>query len=91
VAKPYQRQGVGSRLARAGLERARALGYRAVFVQGRPAYYGRFGFVAASAVGLISPFQGVADPDNMALEGYPGSLAGLAGRVIYPPEWAPLM
>ena len=91
VLKPYQRQGVGSRLARAGLERARALGYRAVFVQGSPAYYERFGFVAGSAVGLISPFQGVPDPVNMALEVYPGSLAGLSGRVVYPPEWDALM
>ena len=89
VAKPYRRQGIGSRLARAGLERARELGYRAAFVQGSPHYYGRFGFDTASARGLISPFGGVPDPDNMVVELVEGGLQGVSGPVDYPAPWDP--
>jgi putative acetyltransferase len=89
VAKPYRGQGIGSRLARAGLERARELGYRAVFVQGDPRYYGRFGFETASARGLIAPFPGAPDPANMVLELVEGGLQGVSGPVDYPAPWDP--
>jgi putative acetyltransferase len=39
-----RRKGVGAKLVEAGLEKARALGYGAVFLVGDPAYYRRFGF-----------------------------------------------
>jgi putative acetyltransferase len=75
----------------AGLERGRALGYRVIFVQGSPHYYGRFGFAPASAQGWIMPFPGVPDEDNMALDLAAGSPASpsreLAARVDYPPPW----
>ncbi len=45
VMPSHQRQGLGSSLVRAGLERLREDGVRQVFVLGDPAYYGRFGFV----------------------------------------------
>ncbi len=45
-----QRQGLGSVLLRAGLERAGQQGLTRVFVLGDPAYYGRFGFVAEPSV-----------------------------------------
>jgi len=87
IAKPYRGQGIGSRLARAGLERARELGYRIAFVQGDPGYYGRFGFETASARGLISPFAGAPDPANMVLELVEGGLQGVSGPVQYPSLW----
>src|SRR4051812_30796449 len=37
-------RGLGSRLLRQSLERARALGWEAVILVGDPGYYGRFGF-----------------------------------------------
>lgn len=59
-----QRQGIGTALARAGIERARAGGWDAVFVLGDAAYYPRFGFDAALAQLFPSPYSG---PHWMAL------------------------
>lgn len=53
-----QRQGIGGRLVRDGLDRARTGGWDAVFVQGDPAYYRRFGFSVADAEGFASPYAG---------------------------------
>lgn len=69
-----QKQGIGSALVRQGLSRCRAKGVRAVFVLGDNAYYGRFGFSAASAEGIACAFAG---PHFMALEIEPGALAGV--------------
>ncbi|HEY7661382.1 MAG TPA: N-acetyltransferase [Actinomycetota bacterium] len=54
----HQRRGVGSRLVRAGLHEAGVRGEPAVILLGDPAYYGRFGFVAASTFGLRNPAAG---------------------------------
>ena len=40
----FQKQGIGSKLVRQGLERCRNLGYKVVIVVGHPNYYPRFGF-----------------------------------------------
>jgi putative acetyltransferase len=77
----YQRQGVGGRLLRYGLDALRALGERIVIVVGHPAYYPRFGFSTEQARSLESPFP----PDAfMALELSPGALDRIRGRVRYP-------
>jgi putative acetyltransferase len=44
VLPEYQRQGIGSALVRAGLERLRALGAQGCALVGPPEYYQRFGF-----------------------------------------------
>ena len=44
VAPAWQRQGVGSAIVRAGLQRLEEAGINQVYVLGDPAYYGRFGF-----------------------------------------------
>ncbi len=44
VAPNFQGQGIGSRLARAGLERIKALGAKGCVLAGDPNYYTRFGF-----------------------------------------------
>lgn len=79
----WQRQGVGSRLIRAGLERAAALGHRAVVLIGHPAYYPRFGFTPARAFGLECPFP-VPDEVFLALPLSPASLDGVHGIIVYP-------
>ncbi|RMG27220.1 MAG: N-acetyltransferase [Bacteroidetes bacterium] len=81
----HQRRGIGSRLVRQGLERARALGHASVIVLGHAAYYPRFGFQPAARWGIEPPFD-VPSEVFMALELRPGAL--LAGRVRYPPEFA---
>jgi len=79
-----QKQGIGGRLIAAALDEAGAAGAEAVIVLGHPGYYPRFGFSAALARNLASPFSGEA---FMALELVPGALAGKQGSVSYPPAF----
>lgn len=76
-----QKQGIGGRLIAAALDEARGAGAQAVIVLGHPDYYPRFGFLAALARNLASPFSGEA---FMALELLPGALTGKQGSVSYP-------
>ena len=81
-----QRQGIGSRLIRAGLERAIELSHRGVFLIGHPTYYPRFGFTSARAFGLEVPFP-VSDEVFMALPLRAEAFEGVSGIVIYPPAF----
>ena len=76
----WLRQGIGTKLVEAGLERVARRGWGAVFVVGDPAYYGRFAFSKALAGAFETPY-----PRDyfMALELASGRLAGLAGEVVY--------
>jgi putative acetyltransferase len=85
----FARRGTGEFLTRAGLSRAPELGWRAVFVLGAPAYYGRFGFRPARDLhfeygtpALERAFQ--------VRELAPRALAGRKGRVTYHPAFAGL-
>lgn len=76
-----QRQGIGGRLIRYGLDALRDAGERIVIVVGHAAYYPRFGFSTARARSLEHPFP----PEVfMALELSPGALDRIQGRVRYP-------
>lgn len=81
VRPEFQKQGTGGRLIAAALHEAKAAGAEAVIVLGHPGYYPRFGFSAALARSLASPFAGEA---FMALELVPGALSGRLGSVCYP-------
>lgn len=73
---------LGTELVRHGTAEARAAGaFRAIFVLGRPDYYGRFGFRSELADGAEIPWQG---PNFMALELEPGALSGFRGPLRYP-------
>ena len=85
VLPDHQRQGIGSRLIREGLERCRQAGYVAVVVLGDPHYYSRFGFKRASHYGLRNEYN--ADEHFMALELKEGALRDLQGVVKYAPEF----
>jgi putative acetyltransferase len=80
VVPEYQRQGIGGKLIRYGLDRLRAAGERIVIVVGHPSYYPRFGFSAALARSLLTPFPPEA---IMALELSPGALDQVEGHVRY--------
>ena len=73
VSPEAQGRGIGDALCRAGIEALRALGVEAVVVLGHPDYYPRFGFSAAAAKPLASPYAG--SPAFMAMELAPGALA----------------
>lgn len=52
----HQRRGVGSALVEAALAAAKGEGARLIVVLGEPDYYRRFGFRAASGLGLSCPW-----------------------------------
>ncbi|HET7129541.1 MAG TPA: N-acetyltransferase [Gaiellaceae bacterium] len=78
-----QRIGVGTRLIRDALGRAEEAGEPAVFVEGIPGYYPRFGFERASELGFVPPDPNIPDEAFMVkrLSGYSPDLAG---RIVYP-------
>ena len=75
--------GVGAWLIWEALGRAEEAGEPAVMVEGIPAYYPRFGFEPASALGFISPHPKIPD-DAFMVKRLPGYSPGLAGRIVYP-------
>jgi putative acetyltransferase len=84
VLPEYQRQGIGTQLIQAALERCRDDGNQIAIVVGHPNYYPRFGFSAELARPLDSPYAGDA---FMALELVPGALDGVTGRVEFAPPF----
>jgi len=83
----WQGRGVGSALVRAGLARSPEHGWRAVFLVGNPAYYGRFGFVPAAPRGFAYP-QPSMTPHLQVVELAPGVLDGWRGTVRFHPAFA---
>lgn len=71
-------------MIRIGLGACAAAGYDVVFVLGDPRYYSRFGFSSERARSLDFPYP---KETFMALELCPGALAGVAGKVVYPPPF----
>ena len=86
VLPAHQRKGIGSQLARAGLEECRRLGHEIVVVLGHPDYYPRFGFVLAKPKGVDCEFE-VPEDAWMILELEEGALAGRRGIVKFQPEF----
>ena len=87
VLPQYQRQGIGSRLVRFGLDACVRQGHAVVVILGHPTYYPRFGFVPAAPKGLGCEHP-VPDEVFMVAELVPGALAGKTGLVKYRPEFA---
>ena len=87
VQPAHQRQGIGSQLVRAGLDRARELDHAIVIVLGHPEYYPRFGFSSARARGVNPPFP-TRDEAFMVLELQPHALDGVSGVVEYSAPFA---
>ena len=80
VLPDYQRQGIGEKLIRYGLDLLRGRGEPIVIVLGHPDYYARFGFSSGMARSLESPFPPEA---FMAMELRSGALDGVRGKVKY--------
>lgn len=79
-----QCHGVGTAIVRAALAAADERGEPLVLVEGIPAYYPRFGFVSATALGIERPDERIPDQAWLALplSAYDPSIRG---RVVYPP------
>ena len=82
----YQGQRVGGTLMRTAIARARLLGAEAIFVQGDPAYYSRFGFKVEAASGFTSPYAG---PHLMVLV-MGGALPVSEGEISHAPAFSRL-
>jgi predicted N-acetyltransferase YhbS len=72
-------RGLGAKIIRHSLDRARELGYGAVIIVGHPQYYPRFGFKPASEYNLTMP-DGEAFDAFMALELVDGHLGADGGK-----------
>jgi len=86
VLPELQKQGIGGKLIKEGLNKARELGFNSVIVSGHKDYYPRFGFERASKWNIKCPFQ-VPDEAFMATELNAGALANKSGIVEYPEEF----
>ena len=82
-----QNQGIGSKLIREGLARAKRGGWQAVFLVGETEYYERFGFGAATADKFETKYP---KPYFLAFELTPHSLSECAGAVIFAPPFLAL-
>ena len=81
VERSHRKLGLGAALMRMGLDRAQALGHKAVILVGDEPYYSRFGFARAPAQNLDLP--GWYDPARLlGLELEPGALAHATGMVV---------
>jgi predicted N-acetyltransferase YhbS len=86
VLPKYQKQGIGAKLIKEGLKKAKKIGFDSVFVLGHKDYYPRFGFEKASRWNIKCPFK-VPDEAFMAIELSVGALKERSGIVEYPKEF----
>jgi len=85
VLPEHQGNGIGSALVREALAAADGLGYAVMILLGSTAFYSRFGFVAASGLGIESPNPGWGDSfQARPLTDYPTELRG---RFRYAPAF----
>ncbi len=87
VSPSLQRDGIGTELVKAGLQRCRDLGVGAIAVLGHPEYYPRFGFMPASQWRIKSEYD-VPEEVFMMMELSPGYLERYPGTVRYNPVFA---
>lgn len=86
VKPQYQQKGIGKKLVRAGLKKAKDLGFGSVIVLGHSDYFPQFGFQKASQWKIKCSFD-VPDEAFMAIQLIPGDLEDKSGTVIYPKEF----
>ena len=82
VLPEWQRQGVGSRLVEASLQRAAETNYPLVVVVGHPSYYPRFGFEPAGGHGIVAPWD--IPPEAWMVHRLPAYRREARGTVTYP-------
>jgi putative acetyltransferase len=85
VLPEFQKQGIGSKLVKAGLQACRGYGYDVMFVLGHTAYYPRFGFSRASDNGIENEYN--AGDSFMVIELKQGVLPLISGMAKYAPEF----
>ncbi|MDA1599408.1 N-acetyltransferase [Bacillus cereus] len=87
VARGHQKKGIGGKLIKVALEKAKELGYGSVVVLGHPEYYPKFGFKKASEWNIQAPFE-VPGEVFMAMELRENALESVEGIVQYSSAFA---
>ncbi|MGL5929211.1 MAG: GNAT family N-acetyltransferase [Dermatophilaceae bacterium] len=88
VAPTHQGRGLGGSLVQHALADAQARGEWGVVLEGAPAYYGRFGFVAAERHGLLRPSERIPRAAFQVVL-FAAHEPWMRGRVVYPDRfWA---
>lgn len=85
VKTQLQRQHISKALIEHGLEKARALGYKAVIVEGNPSNYRSRGFVTSADFGITAhESMGLPAPECLMVQALvEGGLEGIRGQVCY--------
>ena len=85
VKTELQRQHISKELIEYGLQKAKAMGYKAVIVEGNPMNYRSRGFVTSAPFGITAHESvGLPAPEClMVKELVPGGLEGIHGQVCY--------
>lgn len=86
VSPLYQKKGIGKRLIKTGLEKAKELKFKSVIVLGHEHYYPKFGFIPANQWDIKAPFD-VSTNVFMGLELIQNGLKNVSGIVKYPKEF----
>ncbi|MBN1235330.1 MAG: N-acetyltransferase [Methanotrichaceae archaeon] len=87
VQPAWQRQGIGTRLIKRGIEMLRSRGCPFIIVLGHAEYYPRFGFVSASGHGIASQWDGVPNEAFMILILDQSAMKGVSGVARYRDEF----
>jgi predicted N-acetyltransferase YhbS len=86
VIPELQKQGIGGKLVKKGIEKAIELGFNSIIVVGHKDYYPKFGFQKASKWDIKCPFE-VPDEAFMGIELTEKALENKAGVVQFPEEF----
>ena len=87
VLPEHQRQGIGSKLVRAGNQKLKDAGCPFIVVVGHVNYYPRFGFTSASTQGITCEWE-VPDDVFMLLVLDEAKMQGVSGLAKYPHEFS---
>ncbi len=88
VVPEHQRRGVGGALVRHALAEAERAGAPAVFLEGSPGYYPRFGFRPAGGLGFTRPSVRIPEPAFQVVL-LPAYRPDITGALVYPDAfWA---
>jgi putative acetyltransferase len=84
VLPEYQRQGIGTKLVKKGIQILSKVGVDLVFVAGHPDYYPRHGFTPAGILGFEAPFPIPEKYSNawMVKELSSGIIKAVSGKVV---------
>jgi len=85
VLPSHQRRGIGTALMKETIRVAEARAEPLLLIEGNPAYYERFGFTRADAVGIEPPPEALG-PQYFMVRPLATYEPDFRGRAIYPPE-----